>query len=590
VAWYDNLDSGGFSEQKLISDQALGPEDVVAADLTGDSSPDVISASRNDDKIAWYKNTAVRGGPQAPSTLSATVTDAPAAELTWTATEDTVAKYRVYRDTASITGSPGDLVPEDSVASPDTTLTDTAAAGDTYYYRVTAVDTAGTESGFSGEAQAFLYPSEVTASADRSFGDASDSTDYRLVALPGQVDRPLADVISGEAGTGWRAYYDDGSETDFLVRYDAGSDDFTFEAGNGFWLTATSNWTSDISVSTVELQGDTAATIPLRPGWNVISNPTGKDVAWSRVQAQTPDTLQAIYGFDGTFSQADTFRSAGTGVAYYFLNDDSSRTALTIPYPGAPGVGGAAVAKDTEASLLALSAWAAAADDAPRSTVRLGLDDQARTGLGPEDLVAPPGRFAETSLRLRAPGTPDSKRARFLMTERRPTDGDGQTFTLRLTHRADGPVQLRAEHLDALNGRSVAVLTPSTGTSHDLRTDGPVTISPTGETTTLKVAVGSEAYVGEKTDAVRPEEVTLVSYPNPVRRQGTITYALPERAEVTLRLYDVLGRQVATLASGQKEAGRHTVTLNTDRLSSGLYFGRLRAGEQTRTQKITVVR
>jgi hypothetical protein len=84
--------------------------------------------------------------------------------------------------------------------------------------------------------------------------------------------------------------------------------------------------------------------------------------------------------------------------------------------------------------------------------------------------------------------------------------------------------------------------------------------------------------------------VRLTSYPNPVRREGTVEYALPEEREVTLRVYDVLGREVATLAHGKKEAGRHTVRLDTDRLSSGVYFGRLRAGEQTRTLKITVVR
>jgi len=52
----------------------------------------------------------------------------------------------------------------------------------------------------------------------------------------------------------------------------------------------------------------------------------------------------------------------------------------------------------------------------------------------------------------------------------------------------------------------------------------------------------------------------------------------------------VLGRQVATLARGRKEAGRHTVQLETDQLSSGVYFGRLQAGDRTITQKITIVR
>jgi hypothetical protein len=75
-----------------------------------------------------------------------------------------------------------------------------------------------------------------------------------------------------------------------------------------------------------------------------------------------------------------------------------------------------------------------------------------------------------------------------------------------------------------------------------------------------------------------------------VGRQGTIEYALPEETAVTLRVYDVLGREVATLAHGRKEAGRHTVRLETDRLSSGVYVARLTAADRTLTQKITVVR
>ena len=87
-----------------------------------------------------------------------------------------------------------------------------------------------------------------------------------------------------------------------------------------------------------------------------------------------------------------------------------------------------------------------------------------------------------------------------------------------------------------------------------------------------------------------PAKVRLTSYPNPIGQQGTVEYALPEETGVTLRVYDALGRQVATLARDRKDAGRHTVQLETDQLSSGVYLGRLQAGDRSITQKITVVR
>ena len=80
----------------------------------------------------------------------------------------------------------------------------------------------------------------------------------------------------------------------------------------------------------------------------------------------------------------------------------------------------------------------------------------------------------------------------------------------------------------------------------------------------------------------------LGTYPNPARQQATVRYALPDKQEATIRLYDVLGRQVRTVVSGEQE-GRHEQRLDTSRLPSGVYFLRLRAGGKTRTQKLSIV-
>ena len=64
---------------------------------------------------------------------------------------------------------------------------------------------------------------------------------------------------------------------------------------------------------------------------------------------------------------------------------------------------------------------------------------------------------------------------------------------------------------------------------------------------------------------------------------------MPERQDVKIYLYDVLGRRVQTVVDGERE-GRHQRQLDTSRLASGVYFLRLRAGGATKTQKLTVVR
>jgi hypothetical protein len=428
-------------------------------------------------------------------------------------------------------------------------------------------------------------PSNLDVSIQRTFDDASGPSDYRLVALPGEADRSLSQAVSGEGGTTWEAFWDDGSEKDFLVEHD-GSNIFRFRPGQGFWLTSRQEWTLADSVESVPLENGENASIQLHEGWNIISNPLGKDVNWNQVEAANGDSLRAIWRFDGTFAQADTFRSAKTGEAFYFLND-TGLDSLSVPYPSNPST---RAKQHEESSLLAISARPEGSE-IPASTVKVGFDEKAAESLDRLDQPAPPGRFSAVSLRLETPGKGPS-RQRWLAAERRPPSAGangGQTFDLRLRSQVEGPVRINASGLEAAEGPEVELLHPSTGRSYDLKSGEPVTLQET-DSTALRLAVGTDAYVQNQADKVIPDEVTLTSYPNPVRKQATLEYTLPEAKEVRLTVYDVLGRRVATLEQGEKRAGRHQVRLQRRQLSSGVYFGRLRVGEKTRTQKITVVR
>lgn len=80
------------------------------------------------------------------------------------------------------------------------------------------------------------------------------------------------------------------------------------------------------------------------------------------------------------------------------------------------------------------------------------------------------------------------------------------------------------------------------------------------------------------------------NYPNPFNPSTTIAFALPKPSEVTLKIFDASGREVATLVEGNLPAGKHEVVLDASPFSSGVYFYRLQAGEFSRTRRLMLVK
>jgi hypothetical protein len=85
------------------------------------------------------------------------------------------------------------------------------------------------------------------------------------------------------------------------------------------------------------------------------------------------------------------------------------------------------------------------------------------------------------------------------------------------------------------------------------------------------------------------------SYPNPTRGSATVSFSLGEASPVTLAVYDVMGRKVATLVDAPVEAGQHEVRWNGrsadgSAVASGVYLLRLEAGDQVATRRLTVVK
>jgi hypothetical protein len=80
------------------------------------------------------------------------------------------------------------------------------------------------------------------------------------------------------------------------------------------------------------------------------------------------------------------------------------------------------------------------------------------------------------------------------------------------------------------------------------------------------------------------------NYPNPFNPTTTISYQIPTDGFVTLKVYDVLGKEVATLVNGPKTSGRYNVQFDGSSLSSGIYFYKISAGDYTNTKKLILMK
>lgn len=80
------------------------------------------------------------------------------------------------------------------------------------------------------------------------------------------------------------------------------------------------------------------------------------------------------------------------------------------------------------------------------------------------------------------------------------------------------------------------------------------------------------------------------NFPNPFNPSTVIRFAIPERANVILKVYDLLGGEVITLINEEKEAGWYNVNFNAVKFSSGFYIYRIQAGKYTSVKKMLMIK
>ncbi len=106
---------------------------------------------------------------------------------------------------------------------------------------------------------------------------------------------------------------------------------------------------------------------------------------------------------------------------------------------------------------------------------------------------------------------------------------------------------------------------------------------------TIKYVQSSSGAVEEQM-MLSPEFKLYQNYPNPFNPSTNLPFVIGHSAFVTLKVYDVLGNEVAKLVNGHKPAGKYEINFNAPSLPSGVYFYRINAGNYTAVKKMLLLK
>ena len=102
--------------------------------------------------------------------------------------------------------------------------------------------------------------------------------------------------------------------------------------------------------------------------------------------------------------------------------------------------------------------------------------------------------------------------------------------------------------------------------------------------------LGYPTDVAEQARSIPESFELLQNYPNPFNAATTISFELSRSQNITLTVYDILGRRVKTLVDQYLPAGNHSFVFNTSGLTSGIYFARLESNNATETIRMLLLR
>lgn len=528
--------------------------------------------------------------PITPSDSSGNVTTNPV--LHWTPVQH-AAFYQAQVSTNPFFDT---LVVNDTSLAADSTSTGSLIRSLKYFWRVRA--------GISGERwgsysttwsftiEPWTQPGTLVIDTTMSFPQHSNvsqfkTTDYRLFGLPGATNVPIRRFLGGTPGKDWEAFLDNGGTSNYFISYD-GSSYFDFGEGRAFWFIHNGPLKIDTTFISAALDSIGQVEVALHPGWNIITDPFDVAVPWDTVQALNGSLSDPIWGYNGSFSIANSLLPLE---GFYFFNADSLQS-LLVPYIEPSAAASPAAKKDRFSS--ANGNWTIRirleSDGVTDSSAWFGVSSLAHDGMNHLDVRKPAALGFEPSTAFEHTNW-DSHFGNFA-DEIHPVFPDSSSWDLTVNAPTGKAAVLTFSRIQSVpQSFGVYLHDPDTGKWTDISKTSVFSFAPQSRTTLLTILVANSSVAKSTIGTLSAGSFVLNNnYPNPFNPTTIISYQLPAGSQVTLTVYDILGQRVAVLVDGVQGPGTHKAVFNGSRFASGVYFYRLVAGNRVATRKMVLLK
>ena len=406
----------------------------------------------------------------------------------------------------------------------------------------------------------FNYPATVDLTHSFNFGSATQSSDYKIIGLPGDVNTPVSQYLTGNSGKDWNVYWDNGASENYLLPWD-GSSTFNFTPGRAFWIISKNAMNVSGSISPVALDGNNFYSIPLHQGWNLISDPFETAILWQNVRSlnRLPDN-SLIYTWNNSWSNP---ASMSPFEGYYF-NNTSGLSNMVLPYqPGATRKSDQIIPyvspKHLKLGIEGSAAYLIAA-----------FDNNSSSDFDDKDYYAPPSAFAQTDIRLINPDLSVPYKQLFI--EHRPWKNEGEAYQIRVKNNTGTTLRLFTEGINNFPSEEIVLINPAINHVFDLKTgESPLIISKPGDNEFI-LLIGSKNFITKNTQSTWSDGFLLYqNYPNPVKEATVIGYSLPVNSQLNFFIYNNLGQQVYMSGGFAQDEGYYEFPLEKGNFKPGIY-------------------